>query len=260
MSNPATIHPTAIIDPKAEIGAGCQIGPYCVVGPGVVLGENCWLQHHVSLSGASRFGAGNRFFAFASIGEQTQDLKYAGEPTALEVGDANTFREFVTVHRATAIGAVTRIGSRGNFLAYAHIAHDCVIGDEVIFSNNGTVAGHVQVGDHAVIGGLTAVHQFCRIGSYALTGGCSKIVQDVPPYMIADGNPAKVRSYNKVGLERAGLSEDRIRIIKECYRLLYRLGLNVQQAAEQIRADLPSVPEVEQIVAFVTSSPRGIIK
>jgi UDP-N-acetylglucosamine acyltransferase len=135
-----------------------------------------------------------------------------------------------------------------------------VIGDEVIFSNNGTVAGHVQVGDHAIIGGLTAVHQFCRIGTYALTGGCSKIVQDVPPYMIADGNPAKVRSYNKVGLERAGFSEDRIRIIKESYRLLYRLGLNVQQAAEQIRADLPGVPEVEQIVAFVTSSPRGIIK
>jgi UDP-N-acetylglucosamine acyltransferase len=256
----AQIHPTAVIDPRAEIGAGCEIGPYCVVGADVRLGENCWLQHHVSLNGPATVGLGNRFFAFSSIGQQTQDLKYTGEPTFLEVGDENCFREFTTVHRGTAPHSVTRIGSRGNFLAYAHIAHDCTIGDGVIFSNNGTVAGHVEVGDHAVIGGLTAIHQFCRIGRFALTGGCSKIVQDVPPFLIADGNPAEVRSYNKVGLERHGFSEEAVRQIKEAYRLIYRAKLNLQQAVEQILAKFPGSPEVEHLVNFVTTSQRGIIK
>ncbi len=254
------IHPTAVIDPGAQIGDGCEIGPYCVVGPGVELGADCWLQHHVSLSGPSKIGRSNRFFAFSSIGQVTQDLKYAEEPTHLSIGDGNCFREFVTVHRGTAPGAVTRIGNKGNFLAYCHIAHDCVVGDGVIFSNNGTLAGHVEVGDYAVIGGLTAIHQFCRIGRHALTGGCSKIVQDVPPFMIADGNPAKVRSYNKVGLERHGFNEETMRCIKEAYRMIYRSELNLQQAVEQIRSDLPELPELVELVAFVTSSARGIIK
>jgi UDP-N-acetylglucosamine acyltransferase len=254
------VHPTAVIDPSASIGEGCEIGPYCVIGPDVELGAGCWLHHHVSLSGPSRFGVENRFHSFAALGGQTQDLKYTAEPTHLHVGNGNVFREFVTVHRGTNPGSITRIGSRGNFLAYVHIAHDCIVGDEVIFSNNGTIAGHVEVGDRAVVGGLTAVHQFCRIGRLALTGGCSKIVQDVPPYMIADGNPAKVRSFNKVGLERNGFSEEAMRNIKDCYRILYRTHLNVQQAVEQIRTDLPSAPEVEEIATFVTSSPRGIIK
>jgi UDP-N-acetylglucosamine acyltransferase len=256
----ARIHPTAVIDPSAVIGAGCEIGPYCVIGAGVRLGEGCWLQHHVSLHGSAEIGRGNKFFPFACLGQQTQDLKYVGEPTHLVVGDGNTFREFVTVHRGTAPGSATRIGSGGNFLAYTHIAHDCTVGDHVIFSNNGTVAGHVEVGDHAIIGGLTAVHQFCRIGRHALTGGCSKIVQDVPPFMIADGNPAKVRSYNKVGMERHGFGEAAHRHVKEAYRLIYRSALNLQQAVEQIRSDLPETPEVQDILAFVTSSPRGIVK
>jgi UDP-N-acetylglucosamine acyltransferase len=254
------IHPTAAIDPAAEIGADCEIGPYCVIGAGVRLGDGCRLEHHVSLHGPAQFGNGNRFFPFACLGQQTQDLKYVGEPTHLVVGDGNSFREFVTVHRGTAPGSSTRVGSGGNFLAYTHIAHDCTVGDHVIFSNNGTLAGHVEVGDHAIIGGLTAVHQFCRIGRHAMTGGCSKIVQDVPPYMIADGNPAKVRSYNKVGLERHGFSEAAHRHVKEAYRLIYRSSLNLQQAVEQIRCDLPEAPEVQDIVAFVMSSPRGIIK
>jgi UDP-N-acetylglucosamine acyltransferase len=254
------IHPTAVIDATAQIGENCEIGPYCVVGAGVELGPECWLQHHISVSGPSKIGRGNKFFAFSSIGQQTQDLKYAGEPTHLVVGDENTFREFVTVHRGTAPGSTTRVGSGGNFLAYAHIAHDCTIGDNVIFSNNGTVAGHVEVQDHAIVGGLTAVHQFCRIGAYALTGGCSKIVQDVPPFMIADGNPAKVRSYNKVALERHGFSDQTHRAIKEAYRLIYRSALNLQQAVEQIRTDLPETPEIARLITFVTNSPRGIIK
>ncbi len=256
----ARIHPTAIIDPSAQIAEGCEIGPYCVIGPNVELGPDCHLLHHVSLNGPSKIGRGNRFYPFTSIGQQTQDLKYVAEPTYLSIGDGNTFREFVTVHRGTMPETVTRIGSGGNFLAYSHIAHDCIIGNNVIFSNNGTVAGHVEVGDHAVIGGLTAIHQFCRIGAYALTGGCSKIVQDVPPFMIADGNPAKVRSYNKVALERHGFSEQTHRAIKEAYRLIYRSALNLQQAVEQIRTDLPETPEIAQLIAFVTNSPRGIIK
>jgi len=254
------IHPTAVIDPRAQIGADCEIGPFCVIGPDVELGPECWLQHHVSLNGPSKIGRANRFFAFTSIGQQTQDLKYVGEPTHLVVGDGNCFREFVTVHRGTAPGSATRVGSGGNFLAYAHIAHDCTVGDGVIFSNNGTLAGHVEVSDYAIIGGLTAVHQFCRIGRYALTGGCSKIVQDVPPFMIADGNPAKVRSFNKVGLERNGFSEEAMRCVKEAYRLIYRSELNLQQAVEQIRVDLPDSPEIQQLLAFITNSPRGIIR
>ena len=256
----AEIHPTAVVDARAEVGDGCFVGPYCVLGAGVVLGPDCWLQSHVVVNGPTTIGRGNRFYAFSSIGQQTQDLKYVGEPTCLAIGDENTFREFTTINRGTAPDACTRIGSRGNFLAYAHIAHDCVVGDSVIFSNNGTIAGHVEVGDFAVIGGLTAVHQFCRIGRHAITGGCSKIVQDVPPFMIADGNPAKVRAYNKVGLERHGTSETAMRAIKDAYRIIYRSTLNLQQAVEQMRSDLPELPEVEQLLAFVTTSPRGIIK
>ena len=258
--NATTIHPTAVVDPVARIGEGCEIGPYCVIGPDVDLGEGCRLQHHVSLHGPARFGRGNVFYPFSTLGQQTQDLKYAGEPTHLIVGDGNTFREFVTVHRGTAMGSSTRIGSRGYFLAYVHIAHDCTVGDEVVFSNNGTLAGHVEVGDFAILGGLTAVHQYCRIGAHAMTGGCSKIVQDVPPYMLADGNPAKVRSYNKVGMERRGYPEQTMRAVREAYRIIYRLSLNLPQAIDQMRADLPELPEIEQILEFVMSSPRGIIR
>ena len=254
------IHPTAVIDARAQIGSGCEVGPYCVVGPDVVLGDDCWLQHHVSLSGPSRIGAGNQFFSFAAIGQRTQDLKYAGEPTHLEIGDGNTFREFVTVNRGTAPGASTRIGSRNHFLAYCHIAHDCTVGSDVVFSNNGTLAGHVTVEDHVILGGFTAVHQFCHIGKLAMTGGCSKIVQDVPPFMIADGNPARVRGINKVGLERHSISAEAARALKEAYRILYRGDLNVAQAVEQMRAQLPDLPEVEHVIGFVAQSARGIIK
>jgi UDP-N-acetylglucosamine acyltransferase len=254
------IHPTAIVHPEAEIGAGCEIGPYCVIGKGVVLGDNCWLHSHVVLEGPSRIGKGNRFYSFCSIGQRTQDLKYASEPTYLEIGDENTFRECVTVNRGTSPEAKTVIGSRGNFLSYCHVAHDCIVGDDVIFSNNGTLAGHVEVGDHVVLGGLTAVHQFCRLGNHAMTGGCSKIVQDVPPYLIADGNPARVRGVNTVGLQRKGFSAETIKQIKECYRILYRKNLNVAQAVEEIRGALPDSPEMDVFISFVSATNRGIIK
>ena len=210
--------------------------------------------------GPTKIGAGNFFFAYTSIGQKTQDLKYAGEPTYLEIGDGNTFREFCTVNRGTLPGTKTIVGSGGNFLAYSHIAHDCIVGDNVIFSNNGTLAGHVEVGDHAIIGGLTAIHQFCRVGRHAITGGCSKIVQDVPPFFIADGNPAEIRGINQVGLERAGFAAETVRALKEAYRLLYRGNLNVKQAVEQIRQDLPALPELDELCQFIESSHRGIIR
>lgn len=254
------IHSTAIIDSRAEIGSGSMIGPYCVIGPDVVIGASCWLQHHVTLCGPMHAGSSNKFYAYCSIGQQTQDLKYIGEPTYLEIGDENTFREFVTVNRSTASDGRTRIGSRGNFLAYSHIGHDCVVGDEVVFSNNGTLAGHVVVGDNAVIGGLTAVHQFCRIGRFAITGGCSKIVQDVPPFMIADGNPAEIRGINQIGLERKGFPAEKIKLIKEAFRLIYRSNLNTAQAIASIRKELAETEEIAQLIQFIETSERGITR
>jgi UDP-N-acetylglucosamine acyltransferase len=254
------IHPSTLVDPSAEIGAGTIIGPYCVIASEVMLGENCWLQHHVTLCGPMRAGARNKFYAYCSIGQQTQDLKYQGEPTYLEIGDDNTFREFVTINRSTTGEGKTRVGSRGNFLAYSHIGHDCTVGDEVVFSNNGTLAGHVQVGNHAVMGGLTAVHQFCRIGRFAITGGCTKIVQDVPPFMIADGNPAEIRGVNLVGLERKGFTPESVKWIKEAFRLIYRSKYNTRQAVDAVRKELPQTEEIMQIIEFIEQSERGIIR
>jgi UDP-N-acetylglucosamine acyltransferase len=256
----AQIHPSAIIDPGAEIGSGTIVGPYCVIDRDVIVGADCWLQHHVTLCGPMRAGARNKFYAFCSIGQQTQDLKYQGEPTYLEVGDENTFREFVTVNRSTTSEGKTRIGDRGNFLAYSHIGHDCTVGNEVVFSNNGTLAGHVQVHDYAVMGGLTAVHQFCRIGRFAITGGCSKIVQDVPPFMIADGNPAKIRGINLVGMERKGVPPDTVKLIKEAFRIIYRSKYNTRQAMDAIRSELPATEEIQLIIDFIEKTERGIIR
>ena len=255
-----TVHPSALVDPAAQLGGGTFVGPYCVIAAGVSLGDGCWLQHHVTLDGPLTAGRGNKFYAYCSIGQRTQDLKYRGEPTYLEIGNDNYFREFVTINRSTSDAGKTRVGSGGNFLAYSHVGHDCTVGDAVIFSNNGTLAGHVQVGDHAVIGGLTAVHQFCRIGRFAITGGCSKIVQDVPPFMIADGNPAKVRGINQVGLERHGYAPEKIKAIKEAFRLIYRAKLNTGQALEAMRQQLAQSEEVQLILKFVEESERGIIR
>jgi UDP-N-acetylglucosamine acyltransferase len=255
-----SIHPTAVVDPAAEIDSDVVIGPYCVIGRDVSIGAGCWLQNQVTICGPVKIGTGNRFHSFCSIGQQTQDLKYAGEPTYLEIGEDNCFREFVTVNRATAVGSVTRVGHRGNFLAYSHIAHDCVVEDDVIFSNNGTLAGHVLVQAHAVIGGLTAIHQYCRIGRHAITGGCSKIVQDVPPFLIADGNPAEIRGVNVVGLERRGVPAETIRVLKESYRILYRAKLNTKQAVEELQKSFGDVAEARELVEFIEKSERGIIR
>lgn len=254
------IHSTAIVDPSARIGAGTTVGPYCVIGAGVEIGDGCTIHNHVTIAGPTRIGDDNTFFPYCSIGQRTQDLKYAGEPTHLEIGSHNSFREFCTVNRGTAPGSKTVVGNHGNFLAYSHIAHDCVVGDHVIFSNNGTLAGHVIVEDHAVIGGLAGVHQFCRIGQHAITGGCTKIVQDVPPFMIADGNPAEVRGINQVGLERRGFSSEAVKSLREAYRIIYRANLNTKQALEAIREQVPTNPQIDALVSFIETSKRGIVR
>ena len=254
------IHSTAIIDPKANLGTDVSIGPYCVVEGSVTLGDGCQLKSHAVITGSTTLGPNNVVYPFVALGQQTQDLKYQGEPTSLVIGEGNVFRENVTVHRSTSNDAPTRIGNHGNFLAYSHIAHDCVVGDHVIFSNNGTLAGHVEVEDYAIIGGLTAIHQFCRIGQHAIIGGCSKIVQDVPPFMIADGNPAVVRGVNKVGLERRGFSDADVRALREAYKVLFRDQLNTQQALERIDVSLGDVAVIQQLIVFVKESERGVIR
>jgi UDP-N-acetylglucosamine acyltransferase len=252
------IHPTAIIDPSARIDADVTIGPYCIIGPDVEIGKGCWLQHHVTVMGPTTIGQNNRFYAYGSIGQQTQDLKYSGEPTRLQIGDGNTFREFCSVHRATQAGDSTLIGHQNHFLSYVHIAHDCVVGNHVIFSNNGTLAGHVVVEDHVILGGLSAVHQFCRIGTRSIIGGCSKIVQDVPPFCTADGNPARARGLNIVGLKRAGFSRDQMRALRDAFRKVYRSGLNNAQAVQELRAQSLTA-EAATFTDFVATTKRGIV-
>lgn len=252
------IHPTAIVDPGAELGDGLVIGPYCVIGAGVKLGDGCRLHNHVTLAGPSEIGPNNEFYPYASIGQRTQDLKYAAEPTYLKVGEGNTFREFCTVNRATSPGNATVIGNFGSFLAYSHVGHDCLVGDHVIFSNNGTVGGHCLVGDYVIISGLTAVHQFCRLGAHAIIGGCAKVVKDIPPFMMADGNPASVRAINSVGLSRRGFSEEAVARLKKAHRVLYREQRNVSESLEILRDWPDRGPEIDLLVEFVATSERGI--
>jgi UDP-N-acetylglucosamine acyltransferase len=256
----AQIHPTAIIDPSALIGEDVVVGPYCVIEAHVTIGAGSWLQHHVTVCGPTAIGERNKFHAYTSIGQQTQDLKYAAEPTYLEIGSDNVFREFCTVNRGTLPGAKTVVGSHNHFLSYCHIAHDCIVGNHVIFSNNGTLAGHVVVEDYVILGGLTAVHQFCRIGLHSITGGCSKIVQDVVPFTIADGNPARTRGVNMVGLQRHGRSEEQIREIRQAYKTIFRSKLNIGQALETLRESATaSTADVAHLIGFIAQSKRGIV-
>ena len=255
------IHPTAIVDPKAKLGAGVQVGPYAIIGADVELGDGSKVGHHATLEGPTKIGPRNEFFPYAAIGFVTQDLKYAGEPTYLQIGGGNTFREFSTVHRGTAPEEKTIIGDGNLFLAYSHIAHNCIVGNRTIFSNNATLAGHVIVGDHAVISGLSAVHQFCRIGAHSIIGGCAKIVQDVPPYLIADGNPAQLRGVNHVGLERRGFQEADIKALRRAYRILADKTLNFSQAVEKIEASEDAKNAyVNYMVVFLKTTQRGVVR
>ncbi|MCX7722670.1 MAG: acyl-ACP--UDP-N-acetylglucosamine O-acyltransferase [Verrucomicrobiae bacterium] len=255
-----SIHPTAVVHPKAQIGPDCHIGPYCIVGENVVLGPGCKLHAHVVIDGHTVLGAGNEIYPFACIGLKTQDLKWKGGITRTVIGDNNTFREYVTVHSATGDGEQTVIGSNNHILAYCHIAHNVTLGNNIIMSNLATLAGHVVVEDYAVIGGLAAVHQFCRIGRMAIVGGCSKVVQDVPPYMLADGNPAVTRTVNKVGMDRHGVPEATQAALRQAYKILFRQGLSIPNALAKIEAELPPLPEIAHLVQFIRSTQRGISK
>ncbi len=254
------VHSTAVIHPCATIGPNCEVGPYCVIGEHTVLGEGCRLHSHVVIDGHTTLGRGNEIFPFASIGLKTQDLKWKGGVTRTQIGDFNTFREYVTVNSATGDGEVTTVGSHNHILAYCHVAHNASVGNHVIMSNVATLAGHVVVEDYAVIGGLAAVHQFSRIGRMAIVGGCSKVVQDVPPFMLADGNPAETRTINKIGLERNGVSEEAQAALKQAYKILFREGLTVSNALDRIEAELPPLPEIKHLIQFTRSSERGISK
>jgi UDP-N-acetylglucosamine acyltransferase len=259
--NETQIHATALVDPQAKLGAGVHVGPYAIINAGVEIGDGCRVGHHATIEGLSKIGPRNEFFPYAAIGFKTQDLKYKGEPTLLEIGEGNVFREFCTVHRGTAVGEKTIIGDGNLFLAYSHVAHNCIVGNKTIFSNNATIAGHVTVGDHAVISGLSAVHQFCRIGAHAIIGGCAKIVQDVPPFLIADGNPAHLRGVNHVGLERRGFSEVDVKSLRRAYRILADKTLNFSQAIEKISASEDAAnTHVQVLIDFLKTTERGVIR
>ena len=250
----------SVIHPRAQIGEGCVIGPFCVIGENVAMGKNCRLHSHVVIDGHTSLGDENEIFPFACIGLKTQDLKWKGGVTRTQIGGHNTFREYVTIHSATGDREATVVGSHNHILAYSHIAHNVTLGDHIIMSNVATLAGHVVVEDHAVVGGLAAVHQFCRIGTMSIIGGCSKVVQDVPPYMLADGNPAQTRTVNKVGLERNGIGAEAQAALKQSYKILFREGLTIPNALARIEAELPALPEVRHLVEFIRASQRGISK
>jgi len=253
------VHSNAIIHPKAQIGSGCEIGPYCVVGEHVVLGDGCKLHSHVVIDGHTKLGKENDIFPFASIGLRTQDLKWKGGLTRLEIGDRNTIREHVSIHSATSEGEATIIGSDNNILAGSHIGHNVIMGSRVIVSM-AALAGHVIVEDFALVGGLAAVHQFCRIGRMAMVAGCTKVVSDVPPFMIVDGNPAEARTINKIGMERNGVSEEAQTAMRQAYKILFREGLTIPNALTKIESELPKLPEIQHLVNFVRASERGITK
>ena len=254
------VHSTAIIEEGAQVGEGCHIGPYCIIGKNVTLGKSCSLHSHIVIDGHTEVGDENVFYPFTSIGLKTQDLKWKGLDGRTRIGDHNTIREYVTIHSGTNEGDTTVIGSHNNLLAYTHVAHDCQLGDHIVMSNVATLAGHVTVENCAIIGGLAAVHQFCRIGTMSIIGGCSKVVQDVPPYMMADGNPAATRALNKEGLKRNEVAEDAQVGLKQAHRILFRENLMVSNAIEKARGEVPASPELEHLLDFIQSSERGIAK
>ncbi len=257
----SSVHPTAIIDPSAKLGAGVSVGAYSVIGADVEIGENTWIGPHVVINGPTSIGSDNKIHQFSSIGEAPQDLKYNGEPTRLEIGDRNTIRECVTINRGTVSGGgLTTVGSDNLLMAYIHIAHDCRIGSHVIFSNNASLAGHAHVGDYVILSGFTLVHQFCAIGDYAFTGMGSAISKDVPPYLMISGNPAAPHGLNKVGLKRRGFSEQQIRNLIQVYKILYRQGLSLEEASQQIMEMAKNNEEVGRFSEFLQNSKRSIIR
>ena len=255
------IHPTAIVSPAAELAAGVQVGPYSVIGAGVRIGSGTIIASHVVIKGPTTLGKGNRIFQFASVGDDPQDKKYAGEATQLEIGDGNTIREYCTINRGTVQGGgLTRVGNNNWLMSYTHIAHDCQVGDDVIMSNNATLAGHVHVEDHVILSGFCAVHQFCRIGAHSFVGGLCGITRDVLPFMMVAGSPPEPRGINQEGLKRRGFTPQQVRNLKEAYRILYRSGLRLVEAREQLNPLATTQPEVQTLLEFLDRSERSIVR
>jgi UDP-N-acetylglucosamine acyltransferase len=256
------IHAQAVVAPSAKLGSGVQVGAYAVIGDEVELGEGCVLREHAVVHGPSRFGKNNVFHAFCSIGADPQDLKFQGERTELIAGDGNVFRENVTVSRGTAGGGgKTTIGSGSLFMAYSHVAHDCHVGDKTIFANGATLAGHVEVEDFVSIGAFSPVHQFCRVGRYAYVGACTVITQDVPPFsLVVTERETKCYGINAVGLERKGFSAERLKALERAFRLLLRSKLNTSLALEEMRKTLGESADVQELIRFIETAERGIVK
>lgn len=255
------INPQAIIDPKARIASNVEIGPWTIIGPDVEIGEGTWIGPHVVIKGPTRIGRENKIFQFASIGEDPQDKKYAGEKTFLEIGDRNIFREACTINRGTVqAGGITKIGNENLFMAYVHVAHDCIIANHTVFSNHASIAGHVIVEDFAILGGFSGVHQFCTIGKYSFIGAGGIVTMDVLPYVLIDGHEAKTCGLNAVGLKRHGFSNETINYLKRAYKIIYRNGLTVSQAIEQLTELLPECPDIQHMILALQNSVRGIIR
>jgi UDP-N-acetylglucosamine acyltransferase len=256
------IHAQAVVAPNAKLGAGVQVGAYAVIGENVEIGEGCVLHAHAVIQGPSRFGMNNVFHPFCSVGADPQDLKFHGERTELIAGDSNVFRENVTVSRGTAGGgAKTTIGSGNLFMAYSHVAHDCHVGDNTIFANGATLAGHVDVEDFVSIGAFSPVHQFCRVGRYAYVGACTVITQDVPPFsLVVTERETKCYGINAVGLERKGFSPERLKTLQRAFRLLLRSKLNTSLALEEMRKTFGDSADVQELIRFIETAERGIVK
>jgi UDP-N-acetylglucosamine acyltransferase len=257
----STIHATAILAPDAVLGEGVEVGPYAVIGPDVVIGDRTRIGAHAMVHCHTRLGTDNLVHSFASVGDAPQDKKYKGEPTRLEVGDRNVIREFVTLNRGTTKDrGVTTIGSDNLFMSYAHVAHDCVVGNQCVLANSATLGGHVELGDWVIMGGFAAIHQFCKVGAHAFLANNAAVTRDVPPYVMAVGGPAKPHSINSEGLKRRGFTAQQIRNLRNAYRVLYRSGLRLEDALEQLTAAAKDQPEVQALVDFIPQSTRSLVR
>jgi UDP-N-acetylglucosamine acyltransferase len=255
------IDPRAIVAPGAELDPDVEVGPFAVIGAGVRIAAGSWIGSHAVIKGPTTLGRNTRVFQFASIGDAPQDRKYAGEPTRLDVGNRNVFREFCTINRGTVGGrGVTTIGDDGLFMAYSHVAHDCIVGNQCIMSNCTALAGHVQLGDWVILSGYSAIHQFCKVGSHAFLANNAAVTRDVPPYLLVAGSPAEPKGVNSEGLKRRGFTPEQIANIKGAYRLFYRSGLKLAEATAELKALVPTQPELTPFVDFLAASERSIIR
>jgi UDP-N-acetylglucosamine acyltransferase len=255
------IHPSAMVSPQAEIAEGVKVGPFSIIGENVRIGRDTVIGPHVVIEGNTAVGERNNLSPFVSLGLPPQDINYRGEDTKLIIGDHNIIREFVTINRAsTKQDWVTRIGNNNYLMAYAHVAHDCTLGNFIIMSNAATLGGHIEIGDHSIIGGLVAIHQFVRVGAYAFIGGKSAIVKDIPPFMMAAGDRARLYGLNQVGLKRQGFSQEKIRNLKRAYHIIWRDHHLLKEAMEVVREEIPPFDELELLLDFLNNSTRGVVR